>query len=209
MIPMLAIPIYPDSRDDVKRVLDADSVKDAVRDVNPKAFLEWVALLSALAAGGMWAWKKMLKPVFENLWEIAKIGATAKLLCEGQDGIREAVAITDARTLLLVNNRADVAVWESDDKGQCTFANRRMLDALGGGFELVQGDNWNQIIWDDDRDRVSYEWSRAVETGTDFNLDYSWKKPRDGSRIPVRVTGYRVMYNGKVLHWICEAKFIF
>ena len=65
------------------------------------------------------------------------------------------------------------------------------------------------IIADEDRERVFDEWRRAVESGTDFNLSYHWKRPRDGSRIPVRVLGRRIGSEEKPLGWISEVTFIF
>jgi PAS domain S-box-containing protein len=192
------------------QALDPDAVKDAVKGINPKTLLEWIALISAGLAGFMWAWRKLLKNICSNLWEIMKIGATAKLLREGQERLREQVSVTDARTKLIMNNRLDVGIWESEGgSGKCVFANRKMLDALGGGFEMVAGDNWHSIIADEDRERVFKEWQRCVEQGTDFNMEYEWKRPHDGSLIPVRVWGQRITDGEKTIRWICEVTFLF
>lgn len=206
MIPLLYPPYLDIHRD---QALDPDAVKDAVRDINPKAIMEWVALTGAIAAAGMWLTRKVIKPLWANIWGILKIGTSMEHVLTRINQLTAATALSEARTRLMIDNRADVGVWEADAQGRCTFANRKMLDALGGGFELVEGENWHGIIADEDRERVSDEWDRAIRTGTDFNLSYSWKRPRDGSRIPIRVLGRRISTGNQSFGWLCEVTFIF
>lgn len=206
MIPLL-YPPYLDIRRD--QALDPDAVKNSVQDINPKAIMEWVALTGAIAAAGMWLTRKVIKPVWANIWGILKIGNSMEKLGDCVAQLSASVALSEARTRLMINNRQDVGVWESDAEGNCTFANTKMLQALGGGFELVAGKNWIQVIADEDRDRVHREWVRAIETGTDFNLEYHWKRPDTGQHIPIRVEGRRIAVGSKALGWQCEVTFIF
>jgi PAS domain S-box-containing protein len=178
-----------------------------LKDVDPKEVLGWIGLATAAVAGGRWMWKKVIKPVGENLWAILCIGSIARRVEKRVDELAVGVALAQARSRVLLNARGDVAIWESNAQGECTFASRFMLEVLGRPFEDVAGNNWRSIIADKDKADVISEWDSNIADGLDFNREYHWIH-RNGSHIPVRVTSERIIESGKVIGWLCEAKII-
>ena len=102
-----------------------------LKDVDPKEILGWLGVATAVAAGGRWLWKNVIKPVSGNLWAILCIGSIARRVEKRVDELAAGVAMAQARSRVMLNNRSDVAIWESDANGNCTFASRFMLEVLG------------------------------------------------------------------------------
>ena len=89
----------------------------------------------------------------------------------------------DARLRALLI-QMEVAIWESDEKGNCVFVSRKMCRITGRTQEESLGRGWIGTIHYDDRERVVEEWDACVRDGRDFSMQYAFMTP-GGERVEV------------------------
>lgn len=85
--------------------------------------------------------------------------------------LETAVSISQAERLLLLDS-VQQGVFTSDIKGQCIWVNDAFRKAVGGSMADFVGNNWENVVYPDDRETVSREWGRAIDQQRDFNLHY-------------------------------------
>lgn len=117
--------------------------------------------------------------------------------------LRQMLTLSRGRSRALMDTMPN-PIWESNSEGDCTFANRRMLEVLNVGFEQVSGKAWEQRIHPDDRERVYEAWYQAVENKTDFELSYRWVDAHN-KPVPIAVVCRRIFDEANsVLGWIAN-----
>ena len=85
-------------------------------------------------------------------------------------------------------------IWRSDPSGLVTYASEEFETLTGLEPRRLMGNNWEQIIHQDDLQRVRDEWSRAVTQRIDFSLKY---RMCDASGTPIWVHAKaRPIYSG-------------
>jgi PAS domain-containing protein len=65
-----------------------------------------------------------------------------------------------------------MAAWESDKAGACIWASEELLKLMELNHHEMQGFGWMTAIAEEDRQRVSSEWTRAVEQQRQFHMEY-------------------------------------
>lgn len=85
--------------------------------------------------------------------------------------LETAVSISQAERLLLLDT-VSKGVFAGDVKGYWTWANEALRKAVGGSMADFVGNNWENVVYPEDREIVSKEWERAIDQQRDFNLHY-------------------------------------
>jgi PAS domain S-box-containing protein len=84
-------------------------------------------------------------------------------------------ALEQFRTLAAL---APVGIFRSDAQGDCTYVNDRWLRYAGFPIEQALGKGWAAALHPEDRDRVSAEWSEAMNGKRDFVSEYRFRTPQ-------------------------------
>lgn len=91
--------------------------------------------------------------------------------------------VGDARQRALVT-QLEIAMWESDERGQCVYVSREMCRITGRTQEESLGRGWIGTIHPSDRERVVEDWDACVRDGRDFSMQHAFMTP-DGERVEV------------------------
>ena len=57
---------------------------------------------------------------------------------------------------------APIGIYLSDLEGNCTYANKTLLDMAGLTMDEASGIGWQSVLHPDDRDAVAESWQKAV-----------------------------------------------
>ena len=76
----------------------------------------------------------------------------------------------------LVDN-APVGLFETDEKGNCSFVNRKWQEIAGLSLEEAVGSGWVNGIHAEDRDLVNTAWYKSANLGLPFSLNYRFETP--------------------------------
>lgn len=77
-------------------------------------------------------------------------------------GLQSRLNVNDAARRASMN-ASGLAYWESDTKGACVFATKKLADLIGVTPEDAQGDGWATNLHPEDSEEVYNAWRRAVE----------------------------------------------
>jgi PAS domain S-box-containing protein len=69
-------------------------------------------------------------------------------------------------------NSVSVPTFETNEQGECTFANRAYLELIGRSMDEIRGPSWINMIHPDDRVKVQAEWDAAIHQRRNFELTY-------------------------------------
>ncbi len=93
-------------------------------------------------------------------------------------------------------------VWTAKPDGNLDYYNQRWFEFTGLTVEETEKYGWAMIIHPDDLGRFRAAWSKSVETGEDYNMEYRFKRASDGEyrwhlgrALPVRDA------DGKIVKW--------
>lgn len=71
-------------------------------------------------------------------------------------------------------------VWSARPDGYLDFYNLRWFEYTGMTSEETIGWGWKQVLHQDDVERSVAVWSKAVETGEDYEIEYRFRRASDG-----------------------------
>lgn len=133
-------------------------------------------------------------------------GAFNGILSSGQDitdRIRMEAALRESdRRFRALAETAPVLIWESDDKGSCTYVNAYRTRFTGRSMEEEQGIGWLDTVHPDDRTACRAAAKEAFAHRSRFQLEYRLRK-HDGSYAWVLDQGTpRFTDNGEFLGYI-------
>lgn len=77
-------------------------------------------------------------------------------------------------------------IWETDETGAAVFISEALAEILGMSPTEALGWGWTSAIHDDDKERVTEEWMKAVKEKRSFQQYYRFETR---GRAPVRVAG--------------------
>lgn len=66
-------------------------------------------------------------------------------------------------------------VWSCDATGSHDYFSRRWCEFTGVSPESITEDTWKQLVYPDHWPMVSEVWSKAIETGEPYDLDYRFR----------------------------------
>ncbi len=75
---------------------------------------------------------------------------------------------------------APVGIFRTNAHGFCTYVNDRWCEIAGLPNAAALGDGWYQGLHSDDREKVTAEWTAAIQENRPFRLEYRFQRP-DGS----------------------------
>lgn len=112
-----------------------------------------------------------------------------------------AVSISESQRMLLLNSVPN-GIWTSDVNGRYTWVNDYMRKATSANSSDFLGDNWENLIYPEDRQKVAEEWDRAIKQQRDFNLHYRMYNLKTNSAIEVHgVATPARNFDGKIIGW--------
>lgn len=86
-------------------------------------------------------------------------------------GLQSRLNVNDASRRASMN-ASGLAYWESDAKGACVFATKKLADIIGVAPEDAHGDGWATNLHPEDSEEVYNAWRRAVEQQRAFTKTY-------------------------------------
>ncbi len=86
----------------------------------------------------------------------------------------------DREQFLHLAERLPIGIFELDSEFRCIFVNERLCELSGLTSESALGDGWGGALHADDVDSMVAEFSRALETGSDYRIEHRWVRA-DGS----------------------------
>lgn len=92
-------------------------------------------------------------------------------------------------------------VWVSRPDGHHEYYNQRWYDFIGCTPEECEGDGWNAPLHPDDRQRSMERWSRCLQTGEPYEIEYRFRSKSGeyrwflGRALPVKDL------NGSIVRW--------
>ena len=93
---------------------------------------------------------------------------------------RESVRISEQRFRLMAE-AIPQQVWMASADGAIEFVNSKVLEYSGRTFEEIVAEGWTGPVHPDDLPACSAAWSRAVETGAPFEVEFRLKRAADGA----------------------------
>ncbi|CAA7623109.1 PAS domain S-box protein [Magnetospirillum sp. SS-4] len=124
-----------------------------------------IPILGLAAAGGLllgvWTWS-LRRQVRARTRQLE---AALASLGDSERHYRELVGLTP------------VGMFETDANGACVFANQPAAGILGCSPQDMLGYGWTGTLHPDDRQRVTGEWTRSLETGGMFQSEYRFLAP--------------------------------
>ena len=86
------------------------------------------------------------------------------------------IALQQSETLFQTLARlAPVGIFKTDLNGNYQYVNQRWRDISGIHTGTIEGDNWQEAIVIDDKERVLGEWRHAVQTQTPFSCQFRFQ----------------------------------
>ena len=73
--------------------------------------------------------------------------------------------------LRLITEVIPQQVWTALPNGEIDYINQRWQEYTGVPLEAMQGLGWSTIVHPDDLERVSQNWTQAIETGQKYNIE--------------------------------------
>lgn len=80
----------------------------------------------------------------------------------------------------VLTRAAPVGVFQTDAEGKCIFANEQWCQMSGLSPEEARSEGWLDAVHVEDRERVTAEWTLALETQLPFRAEHRFRRP-DGS----------------------------
>ena len=97
-------------------------------------------------------------------------------------------------------------VWSCAADGTVQYLNPRYVEYTGVTLEQINSGGWQEAVHPDDQAAIERGWAASLETGEPFELEYRFRRRRDGEyrwfltrTMPVRDE------NGKVVRWVGAA----
>lgn len=72
-------------------------------------------------------------------------------------------------------------VWTATSNGETDYFNQQWFDFTGLTLEQSQKLGWRPVLHPDDLEKSDKLWSRALETGNDYEIEHRFKRASDGA----------------------------
>ncbi len=123
---------------------------------------------------------------------------TKELQTNGGTSIKDCIRRIENRLLIIdAKHKAFLSlenepIWESNELGECVWANHSYLKVTGFEFNYLKNAGWISIINEKDRSRVREEWNMAVKEKRVFSCEYTINR-YDGTKIKVYGNGFPIL----------------
>ena len=97
-------------------------------------------------------------------------------------------------------------VWTARPDGNIDYANARLREYSGLTSPEIEGWGWQQILHSDDLPETLERWNHALQSGTDYQMEYRLRRAADGSYRwhLARATPMR-NEKGQIIQWVGTA----
>ena len=75
---------------------------------------------------------------------------------------------------------APVGIFQTDEKGNCLYVNKRWCDFAGMTHEQAKGQGWLKALHPDDKERIVAEWNESANHDEEFSSEYRFKTRKGG-----------------------------
>lgn len=133
----------------------------------------------------LWRWGKAVSDVHSKVQRI-----WAELQPNGGSSIRDQLnrqteILARVETRQVISEQIDkqvfaslsLGVFRADEHGRITEVNRNYQRMTGRTFEELEGSNWSNCIYPEDRDAIYDEWVACVEEGRQFERQFRFVRP--------------------------------
>jgi PAS domain S-box-containing protein len=92
-----------------------------------------------------------------------------------------------------LSKSSPVGIIQTDQEGNCIYANDRLLALAGVTLENALGHGWTKSIHPADKAQLYSQWSTAAQTGTDVSADFRLVLPSGEERwVHTQTTAFRI-----------------
>ena len=163
---------------------------------------EWFALLGIVLAGLGLVFRKAIPATYHYLKLWAEMPTKMHKIESRQGEIYRMIAASRERMRVMLDLSRD-AIFELDDRGNCIFANRVMLNLLGLRFDDLAGTAWLGVAADEEREEVIKLLREHIAAGRGFTTTYHWTTA-EGGRIHVRLHARCMRDETTIIGWVIE-----
>ncbi len=118
-----------------------------------------------------------------------------------QNEIREKLLDGESRQRFLTETMPQL-LWTADSEGRCTYVSRSCAEFLGMESREVLDGGWFSCVHPDDLAITAARWREAVETGTNFSVEYRLRR-NDGQYLWfLHRASPRRNESGKIIEWV-------
>lgn len=89
-------------------------------------------------------------------------------------GLQEDIEALKVKIRIVLDQDTDRAIFLCDMAGECIWVNKTYLKMINKDMESLLGNNWQNIIHVDDREKVVSEWNRSVNSKRNFEMVYNY-----------------------------------
>ncbi len=108
---------------------------------------------------------------------------------------------SEDRTRFIIES-LPVMIWTTKPDGKVDYFNQRWLTYTGEDYQKQNDEKWADFVHEEDRQRVIAKWKEAVETKSDFQVEYRLRR-KDGAYRWLLIRGIpRINSDGEVSMWI-------
>jgi PAS domain S-box-containing protein len=94
-------------------------------------------------------------------------------------------------------------VWTAMPDGWIDYSNQRWIAYTGLAFEQLEGWGWTQALHPDDVQPTIDRWTRSLESGEAYEMEYRWKRASDGVYRWHLARGLPLKdLNGHIIKWV-------
>lgn len=153
------------------------------------------AASGALVGFGVWIRGRWVRPFHATLARrLAQLDAVVASvrpnggasLYDKIDSIDRRLAVAEVRSKTVLSTMC-LGEWHSNSEGVCVYVSPAACRLVGRSSEDFLGNNWHNVVWPEDRERVADEWAAAVRGQRVFEMRYRWWT-HTGELVPIYAT---------------------
>ncbi len=157
-------------------------------------------LLNRRKNGTIYYEDQVITPVLDQSGNITNFISIRRDISE-QKKAQEALRKSEQQYRSLVIASAQI-VWQTDTAGQVTEDSPSWREFTGQKINEFLGHGWLDAVYPDDQERVTAAWKQAVETGSNYEIEYRIRS-RSGEFSDFSVRGVPVKdKDGEISSWI-------
>ncbi len=65
-----------------------------------------------------------------------------------------------------------IGIYVTDQKGKCTFVNKKWCELTGMSSEEALGDGWTEALYPEDRTDIDVKWDEMIESDKNTGYEY-------------------------------------
>jgi PAS domain S-box-containing protein len=134
--------------------------------------------------------------------QLLRLSNTYTQALEASEQRAEALNLSEQRARSL-SDAMPLVVWTAKPDGAVDYFNQRWYEYTGLTEDQTLVWGWSEVVHPDDAQPTIERWNESLRTGTRYEVEYRWKRARDGAYrwhlgrgVPVRDRA------GKIAYWV-------